>query len=74
MEGVRLLYRAAPGDTALEAGNSGAATTGPVAALMRDPRLDELRRYLQLGSKSRVLVLCTEGAINRAEFARCIAT
>jgi threonine dehydratase len=28
MEGVRLLYRAAPGDVALEAGNSGAATTG----------------------------------------------
>jgi diaminopropionate ammonia-lyase len=74
MEGVRLLYRAAPGDTALEAGNSGAATTGAVAALMRDPRMEDLRRYLQLGGTSRVLVLCTEGAIDRAEFARCITT
>jgi hypothetical protein len=74
MEGVRLLYRAARGDTALEAGNSGAATTGAVAALMRDARLEELRRYLQLGGTSRVLVLCTEGAIDRAEFARCITT
>ena len=74
MEGVRLLYRAAPGDAALEAGNSGAATTGAVAALMRDPRLRGLRDYLSLGASSRVVVLCTEGAINRAEFERCLST
>ena len=74
MEGVRLLYRAEPGDAALEAGNSGAATTGAVAALMRDPRLRGLRDYLSLGASSRVVVLCTEGAINRAEFERCLST
>ena len=72
-EGVRLLYRAAPGDTALEAGTSGAATTGALAALMRDARLRSLRDRLELGSSSRVLVLCTEGAINRAEFERCLS-
>ncbi len=74
MEGVRLLYRAAPGDVALEAGNSGAATTGALAALMRDPRLRGLRDYLKLGASSRVVVLCTEGAINRTEFERCLST
>lgn len=73
VEGVQLLYRAAPGDTALEAGNSGAATTGALAAIMRDPQLQGLRHHLQLGPSSRVLVLCTEGAINRAEFERCLS-
>lgn len=72
-EGVRLLYRAAEGDTPLEAGNSGAATTSAAAALMRDARLRGLRDHLELGASSRVFVLCTEGAIDRAEFERCIS-
>jgi diaminopropionate ammonia-lyase len=71
-EGVRLLYRAAPGDAALEAGTSGAATTGALAALMLDSALSGLRDQLGVGPFTRALVLCTEGAINRAEFARCI--
>jgi len=73
MEGVRLLHHAAPGEAALEAGNSGAATTGAIAALMRDPRLRDLRDHLELGPSSRVLVVCTEGAIDRAEFGRCLS-
>ena len=72
-EGVRLLHRAAAGDTALEAGTSGAATTGALAALMQDSRLEGLRKHLDLGRSSRVLVLCTEAAINRAEFERCLS-
>jgi diaminopropionate ammonia-lyase len=72
-EGVRLLYRAAPGDAALEAGTSGAATTGALNALMRDPQLRGLHDHLGVGASSRVLVVCTEGAINRAEFERCIS-
>ena len=72
-EGVRLLYHAAPGDAGLEAGTSGAASTGALAALMSDMRLRALRDELNLGPSSRLLVLCTEGAINRAEFERCIA-
>ena len=71
-EGVRLLYRATGGDTGIEAGTSGAATTGALAALMQDPALRGLRDQLGIGASSRVLVLCTEGAINRAEFARCL--
>ena len=72
-EGVRLLYRAAPGDTALEAGTSGAASTGALAALMQDLQLRGLRDYLGAGPSTRALVLCTEAAINRAEFARCLS-
>ncbi len=72
-QGVRLLYRAAPDDAALEAGTSGAATTGALSALMRDPQWNGLRDHLGVGPSSRVLVLCTEGAINRAEFERCIS-
>jgi hypothetical protein len=71
-EGVRLLYRAAPGEAVLEAGTSGAATTGALAALMQDPALRGLRDHLGIGASSRVLVLCTETAIDRAEFARCL--
>ena len=72
-EGVRLLYRAAPGEAVLEAGTSGAATTGALAALMQDPALRGLRDHLGIGPSTRALVLCTETAINRTEFARCIA-
>ena len=72
-EGVRLLFRAAPGETALEAGPSGAATTGALAALMSDPRVRGLQDQLRLGSSSRVVVLCTESAINRTEFERCVS-
>lgn len=72
-EGVRLLYRAVTGEDALEAGTSGAASTGALAALMRNGALRELKEYLNLGPWSRVLVICTETAINRAEFERCIA-
>ncbi len=71
-EGVRLLYRATGGDAGIEAGTSGAATTGALAALMRDPQLRGLRDHLGVGASSRALVLCTEGAINRAEFEGCL--
>lgn len=73
-DGVRLLYRASLPDVSLEAGNSGAATTGAIAALMRDQRLQALRRHLKLGPSSTVLVLCTEGAINRVEFENCLSS
>lgn len=72
--GVRLLYRADPGDEPIEAGNSGAATTGGLAALMRDPGCRGLKDHLALGPASIVLALCTEGAIDQAEFARCLAS
>ncbi|MEO8451907.1 MAG: hypothetical protein ABI647_19105, partial [Gemmatimonadota bacterium] len=71
-DAVRALYRAAPGETALEAGNSGAATTGGLMAIMREDSLRAARDHLGLGPTSVVLCLCTEGAIDQAEFHRVI--
>ena len=73
-EGVRLLYRAGPGDQPIEAGNSGAATTGGLVALMGDSGCRGLKNHLALGATSIVLAICTEGAIDRAEFERCLAS
>jgi len=71
-EGVRRLHRAAAGETSLEAGNSGAATTGALVALMEDPRLHGARDILRLRSGSVALVVCTEGAIDRTKFERVV--
>jgi len=71
-EGVRRLYHADPDERALEAGTSGAATTGALIALMTDPRFREAREFLGLGRESVVQVLCTEGAIDRKEFDRVV--
>jgi len=71
-EGVRRLYRAESGDGSLEAGNSGAATTGALIALAQDARLRAARDFLQLGPKTIAIAICTEGAIDRTEFERVI--
>ena len=73
-EAVRLLYRAAPGEPAIEAGNSGAATTGGLLAIMEDPACRGLKDHLALGPASIVLVVCTEAAIDQLEFERCLAS
>jgi diaminopropionate ammonia-lyase len=70
--GVQALYRAEGGETALEAGNSGAATTGGLMALMGDDSLQDARDHLGLGPRSVVLCLCTEAAIDQTEFHRVI--
>ena len=72
--GVRLLSHAAPGEEPIEAGNSGAATTGGLVAIMGDPECRGLKDQLALGAASIALVICTEGAIDRAEFERCLAS
>ena len=73
-EGVRQLARPTEGDPPIEAGNSGAATTGGLVAILRDPRCRGLKDHLALGPSSIVLVICTEGVIDRAEFERCLAS
>ena len=71
-DAVLALYRAAAGETALEAGNSGAAATGGLMALMREDGLRAGREHLGLGPDSVVLCLCTEGAIDQAAFHRVL--
>lgn len=71
-EAVRRLARAPEGETPLAAGSSGAASTGGLIALMRDPACREARARLALGPTSVALAICTEGAIDRADFARIL--
>ena len=72
MDAVRRLYRAGPGEASVMAGNSGAAATGGLIALMTDPAAAALKEHLQLGPDSVVLALCTEGAIDQAAFQQVI--
>lgn len=69
-DAVRALHRAAPGQTAIAAGTSGAAATGGLFALQRDPGFGESRHRLGLGPDAVALAICTEGPIDREDFAR----
>jgi diaminopropionate ammonia-lyase len=70
---VRRLHQPASGDEPVEAGCSGAATTGGLLAVMTDPRCGPLKEFLGLGSHSTALVICTEGPIDRPDFERIVA-
>lgn len=72
VEAVRRLARPIGGATAIEAGNSGAAATGGLIAIMTDPRGQALRARLGLGVETVALVLCTERAIDQAAFRRAV--
>jgi diaminopropionate ammonia-lyase len=72
-EAVRRLANPIGDGAPIEAGNSGAAATGGLIAILRDERATALKEFLRLGPKSIVLVLCTEGAIDQAEFRRVLS-
>ncbi len=70
IEAVRRLHRATAGDPSVAAGNSGAAATGGLIAMMTDPRCDLLKQHCRAGPSTVALAICTEGPIDRAEFTR----
>lgn len=70
-EAVRRLWRT-EGDPSIEAGDSGAASTGGLMALMQDPEAAALRTALGAGPATTAVAVCTEGAIDRAWFDRVI--
>lgn len=72
-DGVRLLHGAERGDVSLAAGTSGAATTGALLALRTTEAGRALAGELGVGPESVALVVCTEGAIDRAEFDRVVS-
>lgn len=61
-EGMRFLYH----DCGIVAGESGAATAGALALLMRSNAFGEWRERLGLDSRARVLLISTEGATDFA--------
>jgi diaminopropionate ammonia-lyase len=70
---MRTLARPMGSDPAIESGPSGACSFASFAAVMRDPELRRVRDALRLGSESRVVVINTEGATDRALYAEVLA-
>ncbi|MGH9385057.1 MAG: diaminopropionate ammonia-lyase [Vicinamibacterales bacterium] len=58
---IRRLAEAQGSDPRIEAGASGAAALGGLLAVLDDPALAAARQHLQLSTKSRVLVIVSEG-------------
>jgi diaminopropionate ammonia-lyase len=69
-EAMRRLWRPAPGDPRIEAGESGAAGLAGLLALVAEPSLGEARARLRLGPGTTVTVINTEGATDPAGFRR----
>src|SRR5262249_18306305 len=70
MDAMRRLYRATGGDQSLAGGESGAASTGALIALMTDPRFAGAKEWLGLGASTVALAIATQGAGAPAPFAR----
>ncbi len=70
MLGMRLLAEPLPGDAAMVSGESGAVGIGFAVAVMLANA--ELRKALQLGTKSRVLLFSTEGDTDPENYRRIV--
>ncbi|WMI81638.1 diaminopropionate ammonia-lyase [Anaerotignum sp. MB30-C6] len=64
-QGMRILGNPIKGDASIISGESGAATFGCVAEIMRNPALAQWREKLKLNEDSRVLCFSTEGDTDR---------
>ena len=71
-QGMRILSSPLPGDERVISGESGAATLGFVAEVMRNEKLAWLRRQLCLDKDSRVLCISTEGATDRENYQKIV--
>ena len=71
-EGMRILGNPLNGDPKVISGESGAATLGFVAEVLRNPELAELKNALQLNSDSRILCFSTEGDTDRENYRRIV--
>ena len=73
-EGMRILAHPLPGDTKIISGESGAATLGLAAELLRNPELADLKNALGLSGDSRILCFSTEGATDTENYMRIVGT
>ena len=71
-EGMRILGNPLPGDTRVIAGESGAATFGFLAEVMRNESLGWLREQLKLDSDSKILCFSTEGDTDKENYRRIV--
>ncbi len=66
--GMRILAHPLPGDTAVEAGESGAVGIGLLDLLANAPALADLKHELAIGPQSTLLCFNTEGATDPANY------
>jgi len=71
-DGMRVLGNPRGDDVKVISGESGAATLGFVADVMRRPELAGLKERLQLNEQSRVLCISTEGDTDRENYLRIV--
>lgn len=71
-EGMRILGNPLPGDTRVISGESGAATLGFVAEVLRNPEHKDLKDALGLNQDSRILCFSTEGDTDRENYRRIV--
>lgn len=71
-EGMRILGNPLRGDPRIISGESGASTSGLVAELLRDSKLETLRKQLHLDGNSRVLCFSTEGDTDVENYRRIV--
>ena len=71
-EGMRVLGNPLPGDDRVISGESGAATLGFVAEVMRNESLDWLRKQLKLDENSRILCFSTDGDTDKENYRRIV--
>lgn len=67
-DGMRILAAPAKGDTAVVAGESGAAAFGAMANILLDEELAEYRKMLKLDENSRILCISTEGDTDKENY------
>lgn len=71
--GIRTLAHPAAGDAVVRAGLAGALTTGVLKALCTDKDKTFIREKLELDASSRVLLVSTEGAVDKAAYEQALS-
>lgn len=71
-KGMRILGNAIGNDPKIISGESGAATVGFVAEVLREKTLDWLKTELKLDRESRILCFSTEGDTDRENYRRIV--
>lgn len=71
-EGMRILGNPLPGDERVISGESGAATLGLVAEVLRNSSLKEMKEALKLDENSRILCFSTEGDTDQDNYRRIV--